>query len=189
MKRVVVIDNHDSFTHNLVQALRVLGAAVRVLRAGTVAEALADDPTHVVISPGPGRPEDARFALAVLAATLETHHILGVCLGHQALVHLLGGTVGPARQLMHGKASQVHHDGRTLYADLPQPFVAGRYHSLAATALPPALAVSAWTQEGEIMGVRHERLPVEGVQFHPESILTPEGDRLLARFLGVRTRG
>jgi anthranilate synthase/aminodeoxychorismate synthase-like glutamine amidotransferase len=183
--RVLLIDNFDSFTHNLVQALRELGAVVQVVRPGTTgaSEALAWDPTHVMLSPGPGRPEDAHLTLAVLEAALGRWPILGVCLGHQALIHLLGGRVGRARQLVHGKASPIHHDGRTVFAGLPSPFPAGRYHSLAAHNLPESLEVSATTEDGEIMAVRHRTLAAHGVQFHPESILTPEGPRLLANFL------
>ncbi len=182
--RVLLIDNFDSFTHNLVQALRELGAVVQVVRPNTSAsEALAWDPTHVMLSPGPGRPEDAHLTLAVIEAALGRWPILGVCLGHQALIHLLGGRVGRARGLVHGKASLIHHDGRTVFAGLPTPFMAGRYHSLAAHNIPESLEVSATTDDGEVMGVRHKTLRAEGVQFHPESILTPDGPRLLANFL------
>jgi para-aminobenzoate synthetase component II len=187
--RVLLIDNYDSFTYNLVQALRVLGAAVEVRRNDevTVAEAQELEPTHLVVSPGPGRPEDAGISLAMLGAMLSRLPILGVCLGHQALGALLGGRVVRAKQLMHGKASPVYHDGRTLYEGLPNPFPAGRYHSLAVAeeGLPDDVMVSAYTSEGEIMGLRHRSLPVEGVQFHPESVLTPEGSRLLRNFLDL----
>jgi para-aminobenzoate synthetase component II len=190
--RVLLIDNYDSFTYNLVQALRILGATVDVRRNDevTVAEAQDCAPTHLVVSPGPGRPEEAGRSLAILGAMLPSVPVLGVCLGHQALGALLGGRVVRAKQLMHGKASPVYHDGRTLYEGLPNPFAAGRYHSLAVAeeGLPESVVVSAYTSEGEIMGLRHRELPVEGVQFHPESVLTPEGSRLLRNFLDLGGR-
>ncbi len=186
---VLVIDNYDSFTYNLVQALAVLGSQVTVRRHDdiTLDEAAALDPTHLMISPGPGRPEDAGISVAVIKEMMTRIPVLGVCLGHQAIAHALGGRIDAARTLMHGKASQIHHDGRTLFEGLPNPFDAGRYHSLAISQddLPEELVVSAHTSDGEIMGVRHRTLPTEGVQFHPESILTPDGDRLLANFLGA----
>ncbi len=187
MSRVLLIDNYDSFTYNLVQALASLGAEVLTHRndAIDVETALALEPTHVVISPGPGRPEEAGVTIEVLSAFLERVPILGVCLGHQALAAALGGTVTRASRLMHGKTSPVYHDNRTLYAGLPNPFTVGRYHSLIVREedLPADLHITAYTSEGEIMGCRHRALPVEGVQFHPESILTPQGSRLLANFL------
>ncbi len=187
MRRVLLIDNYDSFTYNLVQALAVLSAEVTVKRHDriTVPEARALEPTHLVVSPGPGRPEEAGVSMAVIEAMIATTPVLGVCLGHQALAVVCGANVEPARSLMHGKASTVYHDSRTLYEGLPNPMRAGRYHSLAVTdgSLPDELAVSAYTSDGEIMGLRHESLRAEGVQFHPESILTPEGDRLLRNFL------
>ncbi len=190
--RVLLVDNYDSFTYNLVQALRVLGAEVEVRRndAVTVAEARALEPTHLVVSPGPGRPENAGVSLEVLGAMLPHIPVLGVCLGHQALGALLGGRVVRAKQLMHGKASPIYHDGRTLYEGLPNPFAGGRYHSLAVDeeGLPSDVMVSAYTSEGQIMGLRHRTLPVEGVQFHPESVLTPEGNRLLRNFLDFAPR-
>jgi anthranilate synthase/aminodeoxychorismate synthase-like glutamine amidotransferase len=138
-----------------------------------------------VISPGPGRPEDAGATLAILEALIPRMPVLGVCLGHQALAVVLGGRVVPAPRLVHGKSSPVYHDGRSLYAGLPNPFAAGRYHSLAVddASLPETLAVCAFTSQGEVMGLRHVGLPVEGVQFHPESVLTPDGERLLANFI------
>ncbi|HKQ60848.1 MAG TPA: aminodeoxychorismate/anthranilate synthase component II [Candidatus Polarisedimenticolaceae bacterium] len=185
--RVLLLDNYDSFTYNLVQALAGLGAEVLVRRNDALApgDALALGPTHLVISPGPGRPEQAGVTLELLRVLLPRVPVLGVCLGHQALGALLGGTVRAAQQLVHGKASPVYHDGRTLYEGLPNPFPAGRYHSLAVAeeSLPEELAVSAYTSDGEIMGLRHRTLPAEGVQFHPESVLTPEGPRLLRNFL------
>jgi len=187
VRRVLLIDNYDSFTYNLVQALAVLSAEVTVKRNDriTVADALALEPTHLVVSPGPGRPEDAGVSMAVIEAMIGTTPVLGVCLGHQALATVCGATVESARSLMHGKASTVYHDSHTLYEGLPNPMRAGRYHSLAVTeeSVPEELTVSAYTSDGEIMGLRHKFHRAEGVQFHPESILTPEGDRLLRNFL------
>ncbi|MDZ7645359.1 MAG: aminodeoxychorismate/anthranilate synthase component II [Woeseiaceae bacterium] len=186
--RILLIDNYDSFTYNLVQAFAAQGAEVHTLRndAITVAEAVALAPTHLVISPGPGRPENAGVSLAMVAAFAGRVPILGVCLGHQCLVAHYGGEIVRAGRLMHGKTSAVSHDGQGIYRGLSQPFEAGRYHSLCATAasLPDELIVTARTAEEEIMGVRHRELPIDGVQFHPESVLTPEGNRLLANFLG-----
>ena len=191
--RVLLIDNYDSFTFNLVQALRVLGAEVLVRRNDEIdiagAKALA--PTHLMLSPGPGRPEGAGVTIEAIRAFAGRVPVLGVCLGHQALAVALGGKVESAQCLMHGKSSSVYHDGRTLYQGLPNPFSAGRYHSLAVIEeqLPESLTVSAYTSDGEIMGLRHASLPLEGVQFHPESILTPEGDRLLRNFLDLDVDG
>jgi anthranilate synthase/aminodeoxychorismate synthase-like glutamine amidotransferase len=188
--RMLLIDNYDSFTYNLVQAFAALGAAVSVYRndALTVAEALELAPTHLVVSPGPGRPDDAGVSLDMIAAFAERIPVLGVCLGHQSLVQQFGGEIVRADRLMHGKTSRIRHDGKTIFEGLPQPFEVGRYHSLCAApgSLPDTLEVSAETEHGEIMGVRHKRLPVEGVQFHPESVLTPEGGRLMANFLRMR---
>lgn len=187
--RVLLVDTHDSFAWNLVQALGVLGADVVVRQSDALdadgAEALA--PTHVVAGPGPGRPENAGALLTILRRMIPRVPVLGVCLGHQALAAALGGTVGPAQSLVHGKASPVYHDGRTIYEGLPVPFAAGRYHSLAVAedGLPPELLVTAYTSDGEIMGLRHRTLPVEGVQFHPESVLTPDGSLLLRNFLEI----
>ena len=192
-RRVLLIDNYDSFTYNLVQALAGLGAEVLVHRNDeiSVADALQLAPTHLMISPGPGRPEDAGVSTDLLRAAMDRIPVLGVCLGHQVLGALLGATVGAAQSLMHGKASLVYHDGRTLYEGLPNPFRAGRYHSLAVRedTLPPELLVSAYTSDGEIMGLRHRTLPTEGVQFHPESVLTPEGERLLRNVLDLDPPG
>ena len=188
MPRLLLIDNYDSFTYNLVQAFLILGADVRVYRndAISIEEARALEPTHLAISPGPGTPDDAGISMRMIEAFAGRIPILGVCLGHQSLVAVFGGRIVRAGRLMHGKTSPVHHDGRTIYAGLTQPFEAGRYHSLIAQpdALPSHLEVTARTPEGEIMGVRHLALAVEGVQFHPESILTPEGPRLMENFLG-----
>jgi anthranilate synthase/aminodeoxychorismate synthase-like glutamine amidotransferase len=187
VRHVLLIDNYDSFTYNLVQALAVLSADVTVVRNDEigVAEAIAFGPTHLVVSPGPGRPEDAGISVAIIEAMIDSTPVLGVCLGHQALAVVCGASVESARSLMHGKASTVYHDSRTLYEGLPNPMRAGRYHSLAVTedSLPGELTVSAYTSDGEIMGLRHRTHRAEGVQFHPESILTPEGDRLLRNFL------
>jgi len=193
--RVLMIDNYDSFTYNLVQYLRMLGAEVLVHRndALSVDAALALDPTHVVVSPGPGTPRDAGISIEVIRAFAGRVPVLGVCLGHQALVEAWGGRVRPAMTLMHGKTSEVFHDGRGIFADLPPSFAAGRYHSLAVRReeLPEEIEVSATTEDGEVMGVRHRALMVEGVQFHPESVLTPHGLTLLRTFLspGYTTHG
>lgn len=191
--RILLIDNYDSFTYNLVQAFAAMGAEVLVYRndALEVEDAVAAAPTHLVISPGPGRPENAGVSIAMIEAFAGRVPILGVCLGHQCLVRHFGGDIVRAERLMHGKTSQVAHDGRTIYAGLSQPFEAGRYHSLSAEerTLPDVLALSAKTDRGEIMGVRHRTLPIEGVQFHPESVLTPEGERLMTNFLELECGG
>jgi anthranilate synthase component 2/para-aminobenzoate synthetase component 2 len=186
---LLLIDNYDSFTYNLVQAFLVLGARVDVFRNDEIAieEALRLKPSHLCISPGPGRPEDAGVSLDMIAAFAERVPIFGVCLGHQSLVHHFGGRIVSAERLMHGKTSMVEHDGKTIYAGLSQPFEAGRYHSLCAEddTMPAALEITARTRRGEIMGVRHRAFPIEGVQFHPESVLTPEGDALMRNFLDI----
>jgi len=185
--RMLLIDNYDSFTYNVVQAFAALGADVTVHRndAITVESALELDPTHLVISPGPGRPEDAGVSLAMIDAFAERVPVLGVCLGHQCLVHHFGGEIVRAERLMHGKTSMVKHDGKKIFEGLPQPFEVGRYHSLCALreSLPEVLELTAETDRGEIMGVRHKTLPLDGVQFHPESVLTPDGEQLMANFL------
>jgi anthranilate synthase/aminodeoxychorismate synthase-like glutamine amidotransferase len=189
---VLLIDNYDSFTYNLVQSFLVLGAEVAVHRNDqiTVDEALRLEPTHLVISPGPGRPEDAGVSLQMIAAFATRKPILGVCLGHQSLVQHFGGRIIPAARLMHGKTSMIKHYAKVLFAGLPQPCEVGRYHSLAAQrdSIPACLEVTARTDGGEIMGVRHRELPIEGVQFHPESVLTPEGDQLLGNFLQLQPK-
>lgn len=189
--RMLLIDNYDSFTYNLVQAFAALGTEVIVYRndAITIDEARTLDPTHLVISPGPGRPEDAGVSLAMIETFAVDKPILGVCLGHQCIVQHFGGDIVRAERLMHGKTSKAEHDGKTIYAGLSQPFEVGRYHSLCAEheSLPDVLELTAETKSGEIMGVRHKTRPVEGVQFHPESVLTPEGDRLMANFLRITT--
>jgi len=185
--RLLLIDNYDSFTYNLVQAFLVLGAEVSVYRndALTPPEALSLAPTHLCISPGPGTPYDAGVSMDMIRAFAGSIPVLGVCLGHQSIVEVFGGKVVRAARLMHGKTSLVRHDGSALFAGLPQPCEVGRYHSLIAAPelLPEVLAVTARTDEGEIMAVRHRTLTVEGVQFHPESILTPAGPKLLQNFL------
>jgi para-aminobenzoate synthetase component 2 len=185
--RLLLIDNYDSFTYNLVQAFLILGAQVSVYRndALTTDAALALAPTHLCISPGPGTPSDAGVSMDMIRAFAARIPVLGVCLGHQSIVQVLGGTIVRAPRLMHGKTSRVQHDGRTLFAGLPQPCEVGRYHSLIASPddVPAELEISARTAEGEIMAVRHRTLNVEGVQFHPESILTPTGPELMGNFL------
>ena len=185
--RMLLIDNYDSFTYNLVQAFAAMGATVMVYRndAITVEEGLALDPTHLVISPGPGRPENAGVSLAMIEAFAGRVPILGVCLGHQSIVQQHGGKIVRADRLMHGKTSMVTHDGESIFAGLSNPFEVGRYHSLCAEkeTLPSDFAVTAQTDRGEIMGVRHRTMQIEGVQFHPESVLTPEGDELMANFM------
>ena len=189
--KLLLIDNYDSFTYNLVQAFLVLGADVQVYRNDEISvdDALALDLTHLCISPGPGRPDDAGVSLKMIDAFRGRLPVLGVCLGHQSLVQACGGRIVSAGRLMHGKTSMIEHDGRTVYSGLSNPLEVGRYHSLAAEqdSLPDSLEITARTEGGEIMGVRHRELPMEGVQFHPESVLTPEGNQLLANFLAMGT--
>lgn len=189
--RMLLIDNYDSFTYNLVQAFAAHGAEVMVYRndAITVDEALDIDPTHLVISPGPGRPDDAGISLAMIAAFAGRIPVLGVCLGHQCIVQQQGGEIVRAERLMHGKTSEITHDGKTVFGGISQPFEVGRYHSLCAEkeSLPATLEITAETDNGVIMGVRHKSLPLEGVQFHPESVLTPEGDTLMTNFMRMET--
>ena len=182
---ILLVDNYDSFTYNLAHLFGELGAEVVVRRndAITVEEAEALAPSHLVISPGPGRPSDSGVSMDLIRRLGPRVPTLGVCLGHQAIVEVFGGDVGQARRLVHGKASPVSHSGEGLYAGLPEPFEAGRYHSLAATRIPEVLDVTATCAEGEVMGVRHRELPIEGVQFHPESVLTPDGPALAKNFL------
>jgi len=184
--RVLLIDNYDSFTYNLVHLLEELGAKVVVRRNDAVAldEAASLEPDRLVVSPGPGRPADAGVSVALIRELGPRVGTLGVCLGHQAVVEAFGGEVGSARALLHGKASLLRHDGRGVFAGLPEEIEVGRYHSLAATRVPGELEVSARTDDGEVMAVRHRSHPIEGVQFHPESVLTPHGRTLLANFLG-----
>jgi len=185
---ILLVDNYDSFTYNLVHLFEVLGAEVVVRRNDEIdadgAERLG--PSHLVISPGPGRPEGSGATVEIVRRLAPTTPTLGVCLGHQAIVEAFGGEIGQAQRLVHGKASAVSHDGRGIFAGLSQNFQAGRYHSLAATAVPDELEVSATTEDGEVMAVRHRSLRVDGVQFHPESVLTPEGPQLCRNFLEGR---
>ncbi len=188
--RLLLVDNYDSFTYNLVQAFLVLGAEVEVHRNDeiTVEQALARAPTHVCISPGPGTPYDAGVSMDIIRAFAGKVPVLGVCLGHQSITEVFGGKVVRNSRLMHGKTSPVNHDGLGVFEGLPQPMLVGRYHSLVAKpeSLPACLQVTATTAEGEIMGLRHTELVVEGVQFHPESVLTPDGPQLLGNFLRMQ---
>ncbi|MDT8305025.1 MAG: aminodeoxychorismate/anthranilate synthase component II [Anaerolineae bacterium] len=187
---IVVIDNYDSFTYNLVQYLGELGAEVQVFRNDEVSlpEIETMQPTHIVISPGPGDPNDGGVSNDVIRTLGETIPVLGVCLGHQCIGHVYGGKVSRAPRLMHGKTSSVYHQGHGLFAGVPSPFRATRYHSLIVEEpLPGCLEVIAFTRDGEVMALRHRDFPVVGVQFHPESILTEHGKRLLQNFLDGRT--
>ena len=187
MFKILMIDNFDSFTYNLVQGFRTHGAEVIVFRnnAISIEQAQALGPTHLVISPGPGRPKDAGVSMPLIQEFASKIPMLGVCLGHQCIVEAFGGKIVYAQQLMHGKTSIIQHDQTTIFTNLDNPMVAGRYHSLAAdiTRLPKNLDISASTEDNEIMAVRHKTYPIEGVQFHPESILTPLGEKLMHNFL------
>ncbi len=182
---ILLVDNYDSFTYNLAHLFEELGAEVLVVRNDRIdadeAERLAPD--HLVVSPGPGRPSDAGASVEIVKRLGARVPTLGVCLGHQVIVEAFGGEVGQARRLLHGKASTVEHDGRGVFAGLPERIEAGRYHSLAATRVPDALEVSARTEDGEVMAVRHRDLPIDGIQFHPESVLTPVGPEIGRNFL------
>jgi anthranilate synthase/aminodeoxychorismate synthase-like glutamine amidotransferase len=182
---LLLIDNYDSFTYNLAHLFGELGVEVTVRRNDeiTVEEAERLGPSHLVISPGPGRPEAAGVSEAVVRSLAGRVPVLGVCLGHQAIVSVFGGEVGQARALVHGKATTVAHDGHGIFTGLPASFPAGRYHSLAATSVPEILEISATAGDGEVMAVRHRELRVDGVQFHPESVLTPDGPALARNFL------
>jgi anthranilate synthase/aminodeoxychorismate synthase-like glutamine amidotransferase len=184
--RVLVVDNYDSFTYNLVHLLEELGAevVVRLSDKLSVADARVLSADGLVVSPGPGRPHDAGRSLELIRELGRTTPTLGVCLGHQAIVEAFGGEIAQARELVHGKASVIHHDGRGIFAELPSELEVGRYHSLAATRIPYALEVTSRTDDGEVMSVRHRTLPIAGVQFHPESVLTPHGPAMLRSFLG-----
>jgi anthranilate synthase/aminodeoxychorismate synthase-like glutamine amidotransferase len=185
---ILVVDNYDSFTYNLVHLFGELGCEVVVLRNDELdadeAERLA--PSHLIVSPGPGRPESAGASIEIVRRLAPHTRTLGVCLGHQAIVEAFGGRVGFARELVHGKATQVSHDGRGIFDGLPEGFDAGRYHSLAATEVPDELEVSATSKDGEVMAVRHREFPVDGVQFHPESVLTPLGPHIAKNFLETK---
>ncbi len=184
---LLMIDNYDSFTYNLVQYLGELGQELKVYRNNkiTIAEIEAMKPERIVISPGPCTPKEAGISIDVIKHFAGTMPLLGVCLGHQSIGEAFGGDVIRAPYLMHGKTSMIHHDGKTIFAGLPNPFEATRYHSLIIKreTLPPVLEISAWTEDGVIMGVRHKQFKLEGVQFHPESILTGAGKDLLRNFL------
>ena len=174
---ILLVDNFDSFTYNLAHYLSELGAEVVVRRPDELGG--AGEPSHLVLSPGPGRPTEQLIGL-VRDSRVPT---LGVCLGHQAVVQAFGGEIGQAQRLLHGKTSRIEHDGKGVFAGLPQGLEVGRYHSLAASRVPDALEITARSDDGEVMGVRHRELPIEGVQFHPESVLTPLGKDLLRNFL------
>jgi len=184
---ILLIDNYDSFTYNLAHLFGELGSEVVVRRNDAIdldeAERLA--PSHLVVSPGPGRPSSAGVSVELVRRLGPTTPTLGVCLGHQAVVEAFGGEVGQAKRLVHGKASEISHDGRGLFSGLPERFDAGRYHSLAVTRVPDCLEVSATCEDDEVMAVRHRELPVDGVQFHPESVLTPLGRELARNFLAA----
>jgi anthranilate synthase/aminodeoxychorismate synthase-like glutamine amidotransferase len=182
---IIVIDNYDSFTYNLVQYLGEMGYELRVFRNNrvTLEEIDAHKPSHIVISPGPGAPQDAGISEKVIQAFHKTIPIFGVCLGHQAIGEVFGGKIVRAPSLMHGKTSPIFHDSKTVFRGLPQGFPATRYHSLVVTDIPASLEVSAQTQDGVVMGLRHRDYPTEGIQFHPESIMTVVGKQLLANFM------
>ena len=185
---MLLVDNYDSFTYNLAHLFQELGAEVKVIRNDEIdadeAERLA--PSHLPLSPGPGHPRAAGATIEILKRLGPRIPTLGVCLGHQAIIEAFGGEVGPAKRLVHGKASVVAHDGRGLFAGLSEPIAGGRYHSLAATRVPACLEVCARTDDGEVMAVRHRDLPIDGIQFHPESVLTPLGPALARNFLEGR---
>ena len=189
---ILLIDNYDSFTYNLYQYLGEMGADLKVIRNDEMSadEALALGPERIVISPGPGNPDQAGISLEVIRKAAGRVPLLGVCLGHQALGQVFGGSVVRAPKLMHGKTSQIHHDGRSVFAGVAVPFTATRYHSLvvARETVPDCLEISAWTEDGLVMGLRHKEYTLEGVQFHPESILTTAGKDLLRNFLALRER-
>ena len=182
---ILLIDNYDSFTYNLAHLFGALGCEVKVVRNDAIDADTAANlvPSHVLISPGPGRPRDAGVSVDLVRRLAPHVPTLGVCLGHQAIIEAFGGEVGPAKRLVRGKVSPVRHDGRGIFAGLPEEFEAGRYHSLAATSVPDELEISATCHEDEVMAVRHRSLPVDGVQFHPESVLTPVGPALARNFL------
>jgi anthranilate synthase/aminodeoxychorismate synthase-like glutamine amidotransferase len=187
---ILLIDNYDSFTYNLAHLFGELGAEVAVRRNDEITPDEAEElaPSHLVVSPGPGRPEDAGATPEILRRLAGTLPTLGVCLGHQAIVQVFGGEVGMAQELVHGKATLVGHDGRGIFAGLPSDFLAGRYHSLAATSVPDVFEISATAADGEVMAVRHRELPIDGVQFHPESVLTPHGRDIAENFLSGAAR-
>jgi anthranilate synthase/aminodeoxychorismate synthase-like glutamine amidotransferase len=182
---ILLVDNYDSFTYNLAHLFQELGADVVVRRNDEITPDEAEDlsPSHLVVSPGPGRPEEAGATAQIIRRLSVRVPTLGVCLGHQAIVQVFGGEVGQAQKLVHGKATMVDHDGRGIFTGLPSDFLAGRYHSLAATSVPDVFEISATAADGEVMAVRHRELPIDGVQFHPESVLTPHGGDIARNFL------
>jgi para-aminobenzoate synthetase component II len=184
-KLILLIDNYDSFTYNLAHLFGELGADVVVRRNDEISVDEAEDlsPSHLVVSPGPGRPEEAGASQEILRHLSVRVPTLGVCLGHQAAVQVFGGEIGQARELVHGKATTVSHDGRGIFRGVPDGFLAGRYHSLAALTVPDCFEISATAADGEVMAVRHRELPLDGVQFHPESVLTPNGRDIAKNFL------
>jgi anthranilate synthase component II len=186
---ILLIDNYDSFTYNLAHLFGALGCEVKVVRNDAIDPDAAADlaPSQLVISPGPGRPGDAGATIEIVRRLAPRVPTLGVCLGHQAIVEAFGGEIGRAKRLVHGKASPVRHDGRGIFAGLPEEFEAGRYHSLAASSIPGELEVSATCPEDEVLAVRHRELPIDGLQFHPESVLTPLGPALAKNFLEARS--
>ena len=188
--RILLLDNYDSFTYNLVQAFASFGAEVLVYRNDVleIADAAELRPTHLVISPGPGRPENAGASMAMIKAFAGKIPVFGVCLGHQCIVQSFGGEIVRADRLMHGKTSMVTHDGEAIFAGISTPFEVGRYHSLCVdkASLPDDFVISAQTERGELMGVRHKTMLLEGVQFHPESVLTPEGETLMRNFMQMK---
>jgi anthranilate synthase/aminodeoxychorismate synthase-like glutamine amidotransferase len=185
---ILLVDNYDSFTYNLAHLFGALGAEVDVRRNDEIdpEEAERLSPSHLIVSPGPGRPDAAGETVEIVRRLAGRVPTLGVCLGHQAIAEAFGGQIGPARELVHGKAGIVRHDARGIYAGLPAELPAGRYHSLAVTRIPDQFELSATAADGEVMGMRHRRLPIDGIQFHPESILTPLGPRLAQNFLEDR---
>jgi anthranilate synthase/aminodeoxychorismate synthase-like glutamine amidotransferase len=185
---ILLVDNYDSFTYNLAHLFGELGAEVEVVRNDAITAEGAEQmaPSHLIVSPGPGRPENAGATPEIVRRLSGRVPILGVCLGHQALVQAFGGRIGQARTLVHGKAGTVVHDGRGIFAGLEPELTAGRYHSLTATRIPDCLEVSARSADGEVMAVRHRELPVDGLQFHPESVLTPSGSEIARNFLETR---
>jgi anthranilate synthase component II len=185
---ILLVDNYDSFTYNLAHLFGELGAEVVVRRNDAIdaGEAERLTPSHLVVSPGPGRPGDAGETEAIIRRLAPTTPTLGICLGHQAIVEVFGGDVGPAHELVHGKSCAIAHDGRAVFRGLPPSIEAGRYHSLAAISIPAELEPCAWAPDGEVMAVRHRSLPIHGVQFHPESVLTPQGSTIARNFLEER---
>ena len=182
---ILLVDNYDSFTYNLAHLFGELGALVVVRRNDEISPDEAEDlsPSHLVVSPGPGRPEEAGSTVEIIRRLSVRVPTLGVCLGHQAAIQVFGGEIGQAKQLVHGKATVVEHDGRGIFRDLPSDLLVGRYHSLAALTVPDCFEVSARAADGDVMAVRHRELPLDGVQFHPESVLTPHGREIARNFL------